>query len=231
MISIIIPLYNQAKELDRCLESIEKQTYQNFEIIIVNDRSEDKLSKLYKRYKKIFGYRMELMNNQSNHGAPYSRNKGFRRSRGEYLLFCDADVVMREDMLQKMLETLKDNKNSSYVYSSFKFGFKKFRLWEFDAEKLKKMPYIHTTSLIKREHFPGFDENIKKLQDWDLWLSMLEKGYIGTWINEMLFKIVQTDGTMSRWLPSPFYKLFPFLPEARKYKKAVQIIKDKHNLT
>ena len=231
MISIIIPLYNQGKELDKCLASIEKQTYQNFEIIIVNDRSCVKLSKIYKKYKQTFGYKLELLNNQSNHGAPYSRNKGYERSKGEFLLFCDADIVMEPEMLQTMLDALKNNRNVSYAYSSFKFGLKKFKLCKFSIEKLKMMPYIHTSSLIRREHFVKFDENLKKFQDWDLWLSLLGNHHVGIWIDKTLFKIIQTNATMSNWLPSPFYKLFPFLPEVRRYNSAVQIIKNKHNLS
>ena len=85
---------------------------------------------------------------------------------------------------------LDENEDISYVYSSFKFRWKTFKLWEFNAEKLKEMPYIHTTSLIRREHFPGFDPKLKRMQDWDLWLTMQEKGYKGKWINEVLFKTV-----------------------------------------
>jgi len=48
------------------------------------------------------------------------------------------------------------------------------------------MPYIHTTSLIKKDYFPGFDENIKRFQDWDLWLTMLQSGHTGYFINQIL---------------------------------------------
>jgi len=128
-----------------------------------------------------------------------------------------------------MLKTLKDNQSASYAYSSFRYGFKIFKLWPFSPERLKIIPFIHTTSLIRREHFSGFDENIKKLQDWDLWLTMLAKGHAGIWINKVLFK-VQTGGTMSAWLPSGAYKLLPFLPEVKKYNQALSIIKQKHSL-
>ena len=229
MISIIIPVYNQPKELNQCLSSIKNQTYENYEIILVNDRSTTSLSRVLKKYKKIFGYKIDFINNQINHGAAYTRNKGYRRSKGEYLLFCDADVVMKPEMLAKMLDTLKEHPEASYVFSSHWFGRKKFRLWKFDPERLRKMPYIHTTSLIKRKHFPKFDENIKRFQDWDLWLTMLREGHIGIWLDNYLFKVIP-GGTMSSWLPSFAYKIFPFLPKARKYSHAVSIIKAKHDL-
>ncbi len=228
MISIIIPTYNQAKKLNKCLESIKAQTYDNYEIIIVNDGSSDNTCEVIKKYKNIFGLKLEYLE-QENKGAPAARNRGARQAHGEFLLFCDDDIIMHPNMLEIMLDTLKKNPRASYAYSSFKYGYKTFRLWPFDENKLRQMPYIHTCSLIRKEHFPGFDENIKRLQDWDLWLTMLEKGYKGVWIDKILFK-VQKGGTMSFWLPSFVYKIFPFLPQVREYKKAVYIIKHKHNI-
>jgi len=170
-----------------------------------------------------------LVIHQENQGPQAARNRGFFNSKGKYVIFLDADIMMKPDMLEKMLNVLKENLDRSYVYSAHKFGFKTFKLWKFNAEKLREMPYIHTSSLIRREHFPGFDENIKRLQDWDLWLTMLEKGHTGIWIPEVLFQ-VSAGGTMSAWIPSFAYKLLPFLPKVKKYKKAVEIIKNKHKL-
>jgi hypothetical protein len=148
------------------------------------------------------------------------------------LFFCDADAVLKPRALEKMLYTLESNPTASYCYSSFLWGRKTFKLWPFDPEKLKEMPYIHSMSLIRREHFPesGWDESIKKLQDWDLWLTMLENGYYGVYIDEVLFK-VKPGGTISSWLPAFAYKYFKFLPAVKKYNRAVKIIKEKHNLS
>lgn len=228
MISIIIPVYNQAKKLAECLKSIAGQTYDNYEIIIVNDGSTDQIDYILKDFKKKFGYKLTIFN-QKNKGPNPARNKGAKLSHGEFLMFCDADITMNPFMLEKMINTLSDNPDYSYIYSSFKFGSKTFKLWPFDAGKLKQMPYIHTTTLIKRDHFPGFDEEIKRFQDWDLYLTMLAKGYKGYWINEILFKI-KTGGTISSWLPSSAYRFLPFLPIVKKYNRAKNIIKQKHNL-
>ncbi|MCK5416654.1 glycosyltransferase family 2 protein [Candidatus Parcubacteria bacterium] len=228
MISIIIPVYNQADKIDKCLDSIKNQTYTNYEIIIVNDGSTDNISDVLNNCKNKF----EKINiiNQENSGANVARNRGAQEAIGEYIIFCDADLVLRKDALDLMLKTLKENSDVSYVYPSHKFGKKLFKLWEFNAEKLKQMPYIHTTALIRKEHFPGFDENIKRFQDWDLWLTMLENNYRGKWIPEVLFTIIDTNATMSSWLPSFAYKLFPFLPKVKKYKEAMNIIKRKHRI-
>ncbi len=136
---------------------------------------------------------------------------------------------MKPSMLREMKETLQKNPQASYAYSNFIWVKKKFRLEPFSAKKLKQMPYIHTCSLIRKEHFPGFDEDIKRFQDWDLWLTMLEAGHSGIWIDKFLFK-KQSGATMSSWLPSFAYKIFPFLTKVKNYKKARDVIKTKHNL-
>jgi glycosyltransferase involved in cell wall biosynthesis len=229
MISIVIPVYNHAKQLKKCLHAVLAQTYNDFEIIVVNDGSTDNISEAIALYKnKFLDGKFEFIS-QENRGANAARNAGAKKARGEYIIFLDADIIMTPDMLAKMVNTLESNPQASYAYSSHKFGFKIFKLWEFDAKKLKIMPYIHTSSLIRRKDFPGFDEKIKRLQDWDLWLAMLENNKTGIWIDELLFT-VKSGGTMSAWLPSFAYRLLPFLPSVKKYKKSVEIIKNKHNL-
>lgn len=243
-ISIIIPVYNHARELARCLQSIKNQNHLltpslvkeggwfsgpegGLEVVVVNDGSTDVSHEQLCRDAARYVSAVKCIY-QPNQGAPIARNNGFKESSGQYVLFCDADVIMKPTMLEKMAHVLDENQNVSYVYSSFKFWWKKFRLWEFDAEKLRQMPYIHTTSLIRREHFPGFDPALKKLQDWDLWLTMLEQGHIGKWIPEVLFS-VKTGGTMSAWLPS-FLTMMPFGVKQRTYQQAVLLVKQKHLL-
>lgn len=169
-----------------------------------------------------------LIINQKNFGAAAARNRGAKEARGEFLIFWDADVIGKPQMLEKMYQTLKNNLPAAYVYSSFKYGFKIFKLWPFTVERLKRIPYIHTTSLIKRLYFPGFDENLKRFQDWDLWLTIAENGGKGIWIPEVLFKIL-AGGKMSYWLPKWSYKI-PWLKRIKEYKKAVEIVKRKHGL-
>lgn len=230
MISIVIPVYNQSKLLADCLAGIKKQTYNNYEIIVVNDGSTDQIIKTMAKFKQVFGFKLSYCE-QENRGASAARNKGAKLAKGEYIIFCDADVVMEPIMLDLMLRALKDNPSASFCYSSFVWGHKNFKLWPFDAERLKTMPYITTTSLIRRKDFPGFDETLKKFQDWDLWLTMLEQGHTGVWVDKILFKVA-TGGTqtMSSWLPSSAYKLLPWLPQVKRYNQAMAIIKKKHNL-
>ena len=229
-VSIVIPTYQHAGEIARCLQGILAQDFADYEIIVVNDGSTDDTLKVLEPFKD----KITLIN-QENRGGNAARNRGFQQSKGPYVLFCDADVLMRPDMLQKMLDALKAHPEASYAYSSFRFGFKKFGLWPFDAAKLRKMNYIHTTSLIRREHFPGFDEKIKRLQDWDLWLTMLEQGHVGVWVPEYLFVCLPHKGGISLWVPKifnviPWRKLGIRMKNLEKLAEARRVMVEKHHL-
>ncbi len=229
-ISVIIPAYQHAREIPLCLDSIFRQTFTDFEVIVVNDGSTDRTLEALAPYRD----RITVVT-QENRGAPAARNRGFTLSRGPYVLFCDADVVMRPEYLATMLATLERHPEASYAYSSFRYGLKKFRSWPFDADRLRTMNYIMTSSVIRREHFPGFDESIRRFQDWDLWLTMLEQGRIGVWIPEILFTVIPHKEGISRWLPRFAYR-FPWkkfgirIRAVDAFVAAERIIKEKHHL-
>jgi len=237
-ISIIIPTYNSAKTIAKTLKSIFNQTYRDFELIIVNDGSTDNTAEILKKFQQKFqisNFKFQIID-QNNQGSNQARNRGAREAGGEYLLFCDSDIIMEPEMLEKMIRLLEVDQDKSYVYSSFKFGWKKFKLWPFNPERLRQMPFIHTTSLIRRKHFPGFDPKIKRFQDWDLWLTMLEQGHEGIYLPEFLFKVKPRKKGISFWLPKIFYKI-PWeklgikIKAVEKYKEAMKVIKEKHHLT
>ena len=232
MISVIIPVYNQAEKLKKTLISLNNQSYRELEIIIVNDGSTDNPEKVFTDFLTTNSVDLSFsFFNQSNLGAPAARNHGLKESKGDYLFFCDADAVLEPKALETLLNALLWNASASYAYSSFRWGKKLFKGRQFDAATLKKEPYIHTMSLIRRQDFPetGWDESIKKFQDWDLWLTMLENNKVGIFVDECLFT-VSPGGTISSWLPSFAYKIFPFLPTVKKYQKAKAIIYAKHQL-
>jgi glycosyltransferase involved in cell wall biosynthesis len=220
-VSIIIPVYNAQRALDKCLESIFNQTFKDYEVIAVNDGSTDESGKILEKYND----KIEIIN-QQNQGAPMARNTGAKAAISPYIIFCDADIIMKPDMLKELHTALKNNPQASYAYCGFKFGFKNFKLFPFDSNRLKKMPYIHTTSLINKNHFPGFDPKLKRFQDWDLWLTMLKQGHIGQYVPKILFRMIP-GGTMSSWLPSFAYRL-PWLKKVKQYQEAEKIIKEKH---
>jgi len=229
-ISAIIPCYNHASSVGRCLESIFAQTYRDIEVVVVDDGSTDDLDRALKPYLGKF-----RLVRQENRGGPSARNHGFRESSGDLVLFCDADIVWKEDAFAKLAGALDVHPEAAYAYGSFKFGWKTFGLWEFDAERLRKHNYIHTGSLIRRAKFPGFDESLKRFQDWDLWLTMLERGDVGVWVPEVLCRVMTKRGGISSWMPKIAYRIpwdkLGWKPKrVAAYEAAAAVIKKKHHL-
>lgn len=231
-VSVIIPCYNHAATIARCLESVFAQSLAPFEVVVVDDGSTDALDAAL----APFLGKIKLVR-QANAGGPAARNRGFRESTGELVMFCDADIFLRADALEKLAAALEAHPEAAYSYASFRFGWKAFPLGPFDPARLKKHNYIHTGSLIRREKFPGFDETLKRFQDWDLWLTMLERGDVGVWVPEYLVRVHVSSkrGGISNWLPKLAYrlpwKLLGWKPKrVIEYEAAAAIIRKKHSL-
>lgn len=101
LISIIMPVYNAEKYLNRSIESIMNQTYNNIEIILVNDGSTDNSLSICSNYQKIDS-RIKLIN-QENQGVSFARNKGIDESTGDYIMFIDSDDYIEKNMIEDMV--------------------------------------------------------------------------------------------------------------------------------
>ncbi len=181
LITVIIPTYNRVKILSRAIKSVLKQTYQNFELIIVDDCSTDNTQKALKKFKDK---RIFYIKHKKRKGASAARNTGIKKAKGKYLAFLDSDDCWLPEKLEKQLATLQKNKNAGIVYSRFwivKNGKKKLCCW---PEIKKYNGWLHrqllignfiTTSsvLVKRQIFDKvglFDKKLPAYQDWEFFL-------------------------------------------------------------
>lgn len=98
-ISIIMPLYNAEKYLGEALQSILQQTYKNFELICINDVSNDTTMEIVRQYQAVDS-RIEVLENQEHSGAAVSRNRGICEAKGKYITFLDGDDIFDEEMLE-----------------------------------------------------------------------------------------------------------------------------------
>lgn len=105
LISIIIPVYKVEKYISRCLDSILNQTFQNFEIILINDVSPDNSIKIAESYADKDS-RIRIIHNEENSGAGWSRMVGYTHARGEYVTFCDPDDYLPENSLEILYEAI-----------------------------------------------------------------------------------------------------------------------------
>ena len=104
-ISIIVPLYNVEEYLEECLESIRNQTYTDIEVILVNDGSTDGSKQICERFCQVDS-RFRLIN-QENQGQSVARNRGFKESIGQYIMFIDSDDVINTNVLEVLLPYMK----------------------------------------------------------------------------------------------------------------------------
>lgn len=190
MITVVIPSRkDETQELT--LKSLAKQTFKDFTIVVSLD-TESK-------------------------GANYARNKGFEKVFTKYVLFSDNDIDWQPNALQIMFDCLERKPEVSYCFGMYEGeGLVRQCTHQFKAEYLRRCNIASTMSLLRTEDFCEFDENIHRLQDWDLWLTLLSQGKTGYNCGEVLFYTPKRDGIT--------------FGEKVKHAEAVDIIRKKHNI-
>lgn len=184
LVSIIMPLYNAEKYIGKTIESVLNQTYDNWELLITNDGSIDRSSKIVEKY-VIQDKRIKLFN-QLNAGSAKARNNSLKYAKGRYITFLDADDIWENIFLEDQINYMQEN-NYSLVFSSYK------RIDENGKEILSpyivpsKVSYVDLlktcslsclTSIYDSEKIGKvyFNENLKSLRDdFVMWLSILKK--------------------------------------------------------
>ncbi|MBR4904404.1 MAG: glycosyltransferase [Selenomonadaceae bacterium] len=106
-VSVIVPMYNAEKYIGECLDSLLNQTFQNFEVILVNDCATDNSRQVAETYLEKFGGRLKIYDNKKNSGVSVTRNRGLLLSRGEYVFFLDSDDIITETALEEMYNLAK----------------------------------------------------------------------------------------------------------------------------
>lgn len=99
--SIVIPVYNVEKYIDKCVESILKQNYNDYEIILVDDGSIDSSGKICEKYKKLYPQKIKVIH-KKNGGLSSARNVGIKYAEGEYIVFIDSDDYIEDNSLCKI---------------------------------------------------------------------------------------------------------------------------------
>ena len=180
LVSVVIPCYNQAHFLGEAIESVFKQTYKHFEIVVVDDGSTDNTSEVARRYSGI------RCIEQVNQGLSAARNTGIRESKGEYLVFLDADDRLYPIALEAGLRCFKVFPECGFVYGAYRFITSDgFPLWKPILNRVDKEHYLallrenyigmNGTVMFRRdvlELFEGFDTSLAACEDYDLYLRV-----------------------------------------------------------
>ncbi|MCI8471341.1 MAG: glycosyltransferase family 2 protein [Clostridia bacterium] len=121
LVSIIVPVYNGEKYIEKCIESINKQTYKEIEIIVINDGSTDKTKEILEEI-SMKQKNMTILNKKENKGTAICKNIGIQHSKGKYIFFVDSDDTITEDAINKMLNLLKKN-NGDAIRTTYRFDY------------------------------------------------------------------------------------------------------------
>ncbi len=190
-VSVIMPCHNDGRYLEEAVESLKKQTYSNLELLIIDDGSDEQES-------------IDAVNNVSfpslkvlhtDHVGPSgARNQGIREARGEYILPLDADDFIDPTYIEKAVNIMQENPDVGIVYCrADQFG-ERTGIWDLPDYSLKAElldNVIFVTALFRKkdwEDIGGFCTTFKNgMEDYDFWLSLIQKGCEVVQIPEVLF--------------------------------------------
>ena len=182
-VSVIVPTYNRADRLERALNSIVSQTYQDFELIVVDDGSTDKTYQLMKSFPKAQYFYIK-----KNSGVSKARNVGLAFAKGELICFLDSDDLWKEKKIQIQSLWLENNKDSQICYTD--------EIWVRNGVRVNPMNrhrkysgdifrhclglcIVSPSSVMIRaklfDEIGNFDESLPACEDYDLWLRIASK--------------------------------------------------------
>lgn len=188
--AIVIPV-KEGRQPRVTLDSLAMQSYQDFECIIQYDYQQN---------------------------ACAARNSGARKVSPEsrYVLFCDDDIHWFPNGLEILVATLERNPSASFAYGSFHIDGRIVGDQAWDTNKIRQQNFVTTMSLWRNGEHPGWDESLKRLQDWDVVLTALAQHKHGVYCERLLFRTKRrADGITCGSI---------------NYEEAAQVVKTKHGI-
>jgi teichuronic acid biosynthesis glycosyltransferase TuaG len=205
-VSIIMPSYNSMNYISNSINSVVNQTYESWELIIVDDCSKDDTQHIVSNYCKNDN-RIKLFVNEKNLGSATSRNMGIKKSSGRYIAFLDSDDLWHQDKLSKQVNFMRLNKYS-FTYSYYSKIDEQGLLLKNIDNLPEKVSYISTlksnkigclTAIYDTEFFGKvYMENLKKRQDLTLWLKLLKENNYAYCCKEILANYRIRKNSLSR---------------------------------
>lgn len=211
LVSVVIPTYNRINTLPTSINSVLNQTYDNLEIIVMDDGSEDGTEEYVK---SIADKRVRYIKSSVNMGPSAARNKGAELAEGEYLAFQDSDDEWMPDKLEKQMELMLNDEGLALVYCEFGLYiegelYKNRPSRELPYERktgnlfsyLLLFPLISTqTIVVKKRDFMeerGFNESLKAYEDFEFTLRFSRKHMIG-FVEESLVKVNSSPDSVNK---------------------------------
>ena len=243
IISIITPYFNGQDYIEETAKSVLRQTFSDFEWIIVDDGSSKEGKEILKKIQKMDSRIKVFSNSYSSRGPAQARDFGIRNSSksSKYIVFLDADDLYNKTFLECSYWTLETHPEASWAYTdSINFGAKNF-LWRkwYDVEWELKENILLVSACVRKADLlevGGFELKEKKVyEDWYLWIKLIKAGKFPVRMNSLLTYYRQKKGTSELKASSEENKkkALRIIEEAKRdivdYKEAIQFPKYDYN--
>ena len=192
LVSIILPYYKKIDYIRKTLDSIDRQTYKNYELIIIYDDKDltdfHILTKITKKNPKV-----KIIKNIKNIGAGYSRNIGIKNSHGEFIAFIDADDLWHKQKIGKQIAFMNNN-DIDFSFSNYKKKFPnkivevKYKKKSIEYKDLLKSCVIGLSTVMIKKNIINYNlfPNLKTQEDFVAWLKITKKNYKAYNLNSTL---------------------------------------------
>ncbi|MES2901354.1 MAG: glycosyltransferase [Pseudomonadota bacterium] len=218
LVSIVIPCYNCENFLNATIDSVLRQSYTNFECILIDDFSTDNTLQIA-RDAKAKDKRFRLYQHRANGGLSASRNSGIRLAKGRFVCFLDSDDLLSANSIRNRVQELSRYANEQMVAGVFDFsqtvaedfaGEITDTVTKYDGDLVDFIsaqghcPFNANQPMLKRSvlvKMGGFPENYPQAEDWRLWSKMLRCGYLFVPVKRIGSGYRQSRGSMIRRAP------------------------------
>lgn len=242
LVSVIMPIYGVEKYIENSVKSVIAQTYDNIELILVDDGSPDHSVEIAERVLKDYQFSYELIH-QENAGLGYARNAGFRKANGEWIIFFDSDDVILPKTIERFVSALDDN-DTDLVFCGFRYIHAVEDLTEEynDGRCIKYSPIqLQRDFLLRNRKILASGTMIKRevLEKNDLYFSMIPwsedqhflwrllafiKGAV--YIDDAMYQYLQHEGSiMAASKIEKMISSYPVFCELRKYYERNELVK------
>ena len=224
MFSVVIPLYNKELSIKNTIQSVLNQSYQNFEILIINDGSVDGSVDVVKNIKNE---RIRLIH-QNNQGVSSARNKGIQEAKYEWIAFLDGDDLWETNHLEEIVKMMRIFPDEKVYATSFEFSDKRkmfkhersspiFKIDEYFKEAIKENIMWTSIVVVHKDCFSvvkGFNEKLKYGEDLDLWYRLAQKFDIIK--NTKVTAVYRVDAENRSDHKQDLYKCFEYYIDLKK---------------
>lgn len=193
LVSIIIPYFNDPKNIKTSISSALKQTYSNIEIIVIDDENSNLSKKILKKCLRL-SKKIKIISTKHNKGVGYARNLGVKNSKGELIAFLDSDDFWKKNKLKKQIKVMQEKK-IDICYTDYKAFNENMKLCykvkspsKIDYKMLlKECPICCSSVILKRSVFNKHKFlSIKTKEDYELWLKLAKNNFTFGCVNEYL---------------------------------------------